>query len=511
MSNIKIVKNVIANYIGIIGQIVIAFLLTPFLVHTLGDTKYGIWSIAAAFTGYMCLLDLGISSAVNRYVARYYAVRNDDKLNAVVSTALAIFVVICMIIFLISPFMASLIVNGLGFEENMRDLVYVLIIIISFDVGIFVLGNLFRGAFGGLQRYDIINYTQIISAAYKAILFYFFLSEGFDLPAMGYISLTANIMVGMGYFILLKRLYPSISISFKCINKSSARKMFTFGGYSFLVMLANQIIYYSDAFVIGYFMTAAAITYYSISWSLAEYVKRMCLAISRTYAPAISEEDAKNNITSIIRMYVSGTKYMIIISNVFTVGIMILGGALIAIWMGPQYKELCETVLLILIVNLFVQGPQLISYSVLKGLAKQKVYSYVSLGVSVVNLALSIILVQKWGIVGVAIGSAVPQIFFHGLFVPLYTLRVLKLSVWQYFKQTYLITLLPTMILFITLVLVDQYFYPENYLTLILFSLVCAVIYLVFVYLFSLDVNEKKTCVRYIKKLFKMNGSDSKK
>ncbi|VAW87013.1 hypothetical protein MNBD_GAMMA16-584 [hydrothermal vent metagenome] len=504
MSNTKIVKNVIANYIGITGQIVIAFLLTPFLVHTLGDTKYGIWSIAAAFTGYMCLLDLGVSSAVNRYVARYHAIRDEANVNAIVSTALVIFIVICIIIFLISPFMASLIVNGLNFEENMRDLVYILIIIVSFDVGIFVIGNLFKGLFGGLQRYEVINYMQITSAAYKAIMFYFFLSEGFDLPAMGYISLTANIMMGMGYFILLKRLYPSISISFKFTNKSSARKLFQFGGYTFLAMLANQIIYYSDAFVIGYFMTAAAITYYSIPWSLAEYAKRMCLAISSTYAPAISAEDSKNDMTSIVEMYISGTKYMIIISNLLTVGIIILGGALIAIWMGPEYKERCETVLLILFVSLFVQGPQLISYSVLKGLAKQKIYSYVSLGVAIVNLALSIVLVQKWGIVGVAIGSAVPQILFHGLFVPLFTLHVLNISVWQYFRKTYLITLLPTVILFLVLVWIDKYFYPEGYLTLILFALISAVIYLVFVYLFSLDGNEKKVCIRYIKKSLKI-------
>ncbi|MFC1747517.1 oligosaccharide flippase family protein [Pseudomonadota bacterium] len=501
MSTTRIAKNVVANYIGIVGQIVIAFLLTPFLVSSLGDSKYGIWSIAAAFTGYMCLLDLGVSSAVNRYVARYHAVHDNDSVNSIVSTALAIFFVVCLVIFFMSPFLASLIVNAMEFEEDMHDIVYLLIIIVSFDVGVFVVGNLFRGIFGGLQRYGIINYAQIISAVYKAILFYIFLSDGYGLIAMGYISLSANILAGIGYYVLLKRMYPFVSISFKLTSKDSARKIYKFGGYTFLAMLANQIIYYSDAFVIGYFMSAAAVTYYSIPWSLAEYTKRMCLAISKTYTPAISAQESKKDMDSIKEMYISGTKYMIIISNLLTVGIMVLGGALIAIWMGPKYKELCETVLMVLFINLFVQGPQLISYSVLQGLAKQKVYSYVSLGVSIANLVLSIILVQKWGIVGVAIATTVPQVIFYGVFVPLFTLNVLKLSVWQYFKKTYLVTVVPTVVLFAVLAGVDRYLYPESYLTLILFAILCALIYIVFVYFFSLDKSEKATCVRYMKKL----------
>ena len=88
MSNAKISRNVIANYIGMIGLIIIAFLLSPFLVHSLGDIKYGIWSIAAAFTGYMSLLDFGIGSAVNRYVSKYNALEESDGTNSVVSTAL---------------------------------------------------------------------------------------------------------------------------------------------------------------------------------------------------------------------------------------------------------------------------------------------------------------------------------------------------------------------------------------------------------------------------------------
>ncbi|HEV2246346.1 MAG TPA: hypothetical protein VGW37_06805 [Terriglobia bacterium] len=49
--------------------VVVAFFLTPFVIHSLGDRMYGFWTLAAAFVGYYGLMDLGLSSAVNRYIA----------------------------------------------------------------------------------------------------------------------------------------------------------------------------------------------------------------------------------------------------------------------------------------------------------------------------------------------------------------------------------------------------------------------------------------------------------
>jgi O-antigen/teichoic acid export membrane protein len=260
-------------------------------------------------------------------------------------------------------------------------------------------------------------------------------------------------------------------------------------------MLANQIIFYSDAFIIGYFLSAAAVTHYSIPWSLSEYTKKISLAISQTYAPAVSEKEAIGELDYIRTLYINGVKYMIIISNLLSVGVLVLGGAFIAIWMGPKYRELCEQVLIILFINQYILGPQLVSYAVLKGLSKQKKYSYMSMAVSVINLLLSIALVQKWGIVGVAVGAALPQIIFHGLYVPWLTLKTLKLSAWDYFKKTYLLSIIPTLILFVSLYYVRQYYYPQGYLDLLLYAVMCTIVYLVAVYYLMLNSTEQKQVI----------------
>ena len=505
MPNKTISKNAFANLMGMLVNMLLAFILSPFLVHTLGDTKYGIWTIAVAFTGYMSLFDFGISSAVNRYVAKYNSLSDQEKINSILSTALALFTLMAFLVVLVSPLMASLVTSLVNINESLIEIVYLLIIVVSFDIGVFIIRGLFRGAFAGFQRYEVINATLIISAVYKALMFYVFLSEGFDLIAMGVISISANVLTLIVFYIWLKKQYPEVSFKFGLIKKKQASQIINYSKFTFLAMFANQVIYYSDVFVIGYFLSAAAVTHYSIPWALSEYAKKIIIAISQTYVPAISEKEATGDFDVVKSLFVSGTKYLIIISNLLSVGVIVLGGAFISVWMGPEYKELGEAVLIILFINQFFQGPQQISYAVLQGLSKQRYYSYMSMLVSILNLILSITLIQKYGIIGVAIGAAIPQVLFNGLYVPWLTLNTLKMSKWFYFRHTYLVSIIPTMILFGALIILRNSYYPENYLELFALALMGAFLYLITVYFFMLDINERSTSIRYFRKLVRIS------
>ncbi len=501
MSTAKISKNAIANLMGMLINMAIAFILSPFLVHTLGDTRYGVWTIAMAFTGYMSLFDFGISSAVNRYVAKYNSRGEQEKINGILSTALALFVLMAFIVILVSPLMAKLVTSMVNIDESLVEVVYLLIIVVSFDIGVFIIRGLFRGTFAGYQRYEVINATLVISALYKALMFYAFLSEGYGLIAMGLISISANFITVLVFYAWLKKQYPEVLFRFRLIKKKQASKIIGYSKFTFIAMFANQIIYYSDAFVIGYFLTAAAVTHYSIPWTLAEYAKKISMAISQTYAPAISDKEASGDLDEIKSLFVSGTKYMIIISNLLSVGVIILGGAFIAVWMGPEYKELSEAVLVILFINQFFQGPQQISYSVLQGLSKQKYYSYMSIVVSVFNLVLSISLIQEYGIIGVAVGAVIPQVLFNGLYVPWLTLNTLKMSKWFYFKNTYLISIVPTFVLFGALFVLRNLYYPEGYLELFLLALIGSFVYLMAVYYFMLNTAERSASIKFFRKI----------
>jgi O-antigen/teichoic acid export membrane protein len=494
-----IAKNILSNYVGIAGAIIIAFILSPFLVHTLGDTKYGIWSIVSALTGYMALLDLGVGSAIAKYVARFKALKDYKSLNTVIASGLTIMIVVGTLLVLLSPLLAAGVVRLSGIEDSLADTVHTLILVASLDICIFVITGVLGGAMYGFQRFEVINAVNLTVALLKALLFYYTLSNGYGLVAMGVISLLGNVLAGIFMILALRKTEPSVRIDLTKTERPTVVSIFQFSRFTFLSMLAMQLVYYSDAFVIGFFMSAAAVTFYTIPWSLSEYTNKLTLAIAQTFTPVFSEQDAAQGNQVIYETYVTGTKFMLFISNLLCVGVLIVGYYFLAIWMGPYYAEKCSAVLSIMFFTQLVKGPQLLSYSILLATSKHKVFSVYNFGFSLLNLALSIVLIQFYGLVGVAIGTAITQVIFYGIITPILTSRVLGSSLWAYCRDTYVRSIPSTIVLILLLTALSNHNAPDGYVSLLGQALVSAVSYAFAAYFTLLTSEERKFVLEAIR------------
>src|SRR5262245_19765963 len=69
----------------------INLVLSPFIIHGLGDRAYGAWVLLGSLVGYLALLDLGTRSAVTRYVAADHAAHRHLNAGRIASAALILF------------------------------------------------------------------------------------------------------------------------------------------------------------------------------------------------------------------------------------------------------------------------------------------------------------------------------------------------------------------------------------------------------------------------------------
>jgi O-antigen/teichoic acid export membrane protein len=72
----KLARNIASNWAGYAVQVAVGFFLTPYIIHSLGETRYGIWTLVVGITGYYGLLDLGVSSGMTQYLTRYLAAKD---------------------------------------------------------------------------------------------------------------------------------------------------------------------------------------------------------------------------------------------------------------------------------------------------------------------------------------------------------------------------------------------------------------------------------------------------
>jgi O-antigen/teichoic acid export membrane protein len=104
------------------------------------------------------------------------------------------------------------------------------------------------------------------------------------------------------------------------------------------------------------------------------------------------------------------------------------GRTFISIWMGPQYGLVSETVLQILMISLFFSMADSTAGAVMMAIDKHKPVARWAVYEAVLNLGLSIILVRRVGLYGVAWGTSISMAFTHIAFWPRYVRKTLGVS-----------------------------------------------------------------------------------
>lgn len=80
-------RNLTSGWVLLAAEVLVAFLLTPYIILKLGAAAYGVWGLMIAVIGYMGLIDVGIRGSVGRYVNHYLALKDSRALSEVVGTA----------------------------------------------------------------------------------------------------------------------------------------------------------------------------------------------------------------------------------------------------------------------------------------------------------------------------------------------------------------------------------------------------------------------------------------
>src|SRR6202142_2121850 len=98
----QILKNVGSTWFSLGGDVLVGLVLSPIILHWLGDAAFGIWVLIFSIHGYYGLFDLGIRSSIVRYVSQAKASGDLNYASNVISTSLFSYTCIGAFAFLIT-------------------------------------------------------------------------------------------------------------------------------------------------------------------------------------------------------------------------------------------------------------------------------------------------------------------------------------------------------------------------------------------------------------------------
>ena len=422
-----IARNVFFNWLGTIANMAVGFFLSPFILHRLGDIAYGVWVLAVSTVGYLGLLDLGMQGSILRFVSQGYTKQDHESASEATSAALWVRLQISGIAILLSVGIAVFFPAMFKVPRALAYDAQKAIVLIGITTAITMSFGVVGGVISALNRYDLQNYIGLLQTFLRVAGIVFVLRTGHGIVAIAVCELISTLVGRLGQVWVAKRLYPQLKIRLGTPKRETLRKIWSYSGYLFLVTIAVQLVYQTDNLVVGAFLSATAVTFYSIANSLCRYANQAIASMSGTFMPAASTFEAAGDSAGLMTLYKNGTRAIMLISLPVMLTLILRGSTFIGLWMGPKYAHTSGLVLVILAVPLFFSFANQTTGAIAFGVEKHRTVAMWSVGEGVANLVLSVILVRVCGIYGVAIGTLVPSLISQLGFWPRYASRLIGL------------------------------------------------------------------------------------
>jgi O-antigen/teichoic acid export membrane protein len=437
-----ILRNVTSSWAVLVANTLASFLLAPLVVNSLGSVYYGVWTLLTQFTGYLWLFDFGVRESVVKYVAQYHASGERARLEATVRTAISVYALVSLAVLGIVSGLVAALPHVFNIPPEAVTDARIAAFVTGTNVAQSFLSNVFLGVLMGLQRIYLVSQASILYAVLRVIGTYLLLTNGFGLVGLSVLHLGLSLLHA-GFVIRYCRVFlPHLPLSPGRLVRDDVTRLLNYGKYVLLANVGDKIVFATDAMVIGMFLPIAALTPYAIAGTLIESMRSVVKAMASVFNPLTSSLRATGHEMALHRVLQSGAKGALLVGLPICIGFIMLGERFVLLWMGEAHASMAGRVMAVLSMGYIVGLPYYTISGILYGLGAHRMVAILRIVEGAINLTLSVVLVNTIGLVGVALGTAIPHVIMVGWVLPRALPKVFPLDLRAYYVAVYGRTLL---------------------------------------------------------------------
>ena len=384
--------------------------LTPFLLHRLGPTQYGIFALVSSARGLLSNLDGGLAPTGYRYLPVYVGRGDVAATTSFLLTMLTLVVIIVGAVtaamILLAPAAVGVFALGSGLAGHaqqtvrlIRDLMPALLVTaLRTPIQRLVMAH---------HRWAFLNCTQVIAVtAYAATAVgVCFAAPGLQCLIWATYAQEAILLLTAAWAC---RRYVSLK-GVRWLPVSEVRQILAFGGRVQIAALASSFNYEIDALLVGFLFPVRYVAYYSIGANFSQQIINLPINGLNPIAQDIGRTYGSGGREGVLRSFRSTQRMWVTALGIFPVVAALEGWFGIRVWLGPGAAVAAATAALLVIGT----APLLLSSIVdvtakVAGMPEIESW-YLGLGVAV-NLACTVPLAFRVGVIGVPLGTAIGQV-----------------------------------------------------------------------------------------------------
>lgn len=492
---------VVMTYLNIGLGSIIPFIYTPVMLRLLGQSEYGLYSLANSVVGYLSLLSFGLGSTIVRYVAKYRAEGNKEQEEKVIGLFILMYSALALLV-LIVGFVISNNVEPIfhkGLTNSEIDKIAVLIRIMAFNTAISFPISVFGSIIMAHEKYIYRQAVNILSTIAAPVCNLIALYLGFGSVGLSIVTTILQFMMlplNAVYCFKVLRIRPQ----FRKLPIQLIKELVNFSAFIFIGSVVDMLFWATDKVILGMLASTAVVAVYNIGSSFNTMMTNISTAFSGVLTPKVTvmiTRDAQPSQLTELFIRVGRLQYLIIALALS--GFIVFGKPFIILWAGPEYEN-AYYIALVTLIPLAIPLIQNTGLSIVVAQNKHQFRSIVYLVIAIFNVISTYLIVPYWGALGAAFCSGISYVIGQIIIMNVYYYKVTKLDIPMFWKNIGKMTVIPSAMVILGIWICSKS-NPTSWGILILEILVYTFVYSLSMYFIVMNNYEKDVVRKPILKL----------
>ncbi len=483
----QVLFNMVANIISYSANVLLQFILTPYLIDNLGKETYGFYPIATNIVNYMGVVTNAMNAVASRFVTVSLQKNNIQDANSYYSSAFNANVILGSILSM--PLLIVVVFLDMFMNipiDSVFD-VKILFALVFLSALINIVSNILGIATFAKNRIDLRSLRELGGTILKVILFV--LLYNLLKPSIVYIGIV-GLVIAL-YNILVQYNYTRVlmpEVKFRKINISivKTKELFCSSIWTALMTLGNLLISGMSMILSNVLLGTEEAGDYSIVNVVPQFINGVISMLVGVFFPVITYRYAHRDKEGLITEIGKAQNIVGAFGCAVIVTFSALSPSFFKLWTpGEDSEYLAKVALLTIIPHLFISCLWILTnLNIVMNTIKIPAIFGIAFGIG--NILVSVIL-KKMGILnleGIAIISSSFQIIWISIFMPIYCSRKLNIK-WYSFLIKPGIVILMSLVMYFTVSKIVDSLVIDSWWLFIAFGIPIGVVTIIVLFLIS--------------------------
>jgi hypothetical protein len=494
MSQLK--KGALLSYLSIFLTNGIGLLLTPYIIHKLGDSEYGLYTLIGSLIAYIGVLDFGLNNTIIRFVAKYRAQNDKTGEENFLATSLLIYAAIS----------ALIVVAGIALYFNLDTLfpkltpaemskAKLMFAILIFNLAFELPGGTFAAICSAYEQFVFPRALKISEYVLRSVMVVALLWKGGDALSIVVLDTILNLLVIVisAYYVFRKL---RVKIKLHVFEFPLVKTIFSYSVWIFVYAIVGQFQWRFGQVVLGMLSGTTAVAIYGVGIMLGTYYGAFSAAISSVFLPRATKMTVHDaSPAELTSMMIKIGRFSLLILLLILGGFFLFGQQFVFLWVGKTYSD-SWIIAFTIMVSYTVPLVQTFANSILEATNRFYFKSLTYIFFVVLGTGFGAYLVPAYGSLGLLFGSTLGWIISQ-VVMNIYFERVLKLELGRFFKEVST-GIVPAFLFLLFLGYWLNFLPGANWFNLVLKIVLFVMLFAAIMYKFGLNGFERQTVLEFL-------------